>query len=141
ERSAEDCAQFDRGTLGYLDWMLVGALTFLGRLEEASGTVRQAMAGWRRDGLLRVCSGILAMLLAERGRFDAAARLTGAATAHAERSGIRPFAYPQLAITRAQALLGAASLDPLDVERWLREGAELDEAALAALCMDAAEPE
>jgi predicted ATPase/DNA-binding winged helix-turn-helix (wHTH) protein len=127
---------FNRGYRGYIDWMRIGALTFLGRLEQADRVMREAMPGWRRDGLLPVCLGMLAMLMAERQRWEAAARLTAAALAFWERRGVKAYEYLRLALERAQSLLAAAALDPQDLERWRREGAEMDDAALAALCLE-----
>jgi len=131
---------FDLGYRGYIDWMRIGALTFLGRLDEADRVMRDAMAGWRRDGLLPVCLGMLAMLMAERQRWEATARLTAAAMAFWERRGVKAYEYLRLAIERAQALLPVAALDPQDLERWRREGAEMDDAALAALCLETPGP-
>jgi len=132
-------ALIDRGYCGYIDWMKIGALAFLGRLDEADRVMREAMAGWRRDGLLPVCLGMLAMLMAMRRRWDAAARLAGAAQAFWQRRGIRPYVYLRLAIERAQELLQAAAIDAHERERWQREGAVMDDAALATMCLETPE--
>ncbi len=111
------------------------SLTFLGRLDEAEQAMRQAMASWRRDGVLHFFCGYLAMLLAEQGRYADAARVDGAATAFIDRSGVAR--HPLFKRARAQMLqkFAAASLASADIERWRREGERLDEAALAAVCL------
>jgi predicted ATPase/DNA-binding winged helix-turn-helix (wHTH) protein len=122
------------GEVGYAMARLTASLTFLGRLDEADHSMRQAMAGWRRDGMLLYVSGYLAMLLAEQGRFTDAARVDGAAIAFIERSG---HAHPLLKRARARLLelFEAAAVTSDDIERWQREGASLDEASLAAICV------
>ena len=101
------------------------SLTFLGRLDEAEQAMRQAMASWRRDGVLHFFCGYLAMLLAEQGRYADAARVDGAATAFIDRSGIAR--HPLFERARAQMLqkFAAASLASADIERWRREGERL----------------
>jgi tetratricopeptide (TPR) repeat protein len=109
------------------------AMLMLGRLDDATATMRQALAGWRRDGLLRyVCFG-LALLLALRGRLDDAARLEGVALAFYRRTGVR--AGPivgQLRRKLRQQYGETFDDDALAVRH--REGEALDDGAIEALC-------
>ena len=120
---------------GYYLWHLTASLTFLGRLDEADQTMRKAMADWHRDGLLLYFGGLLALLLAEKGRYADAVRVDSAAMAFIDRSGVAQ--YPLLERSRAQLQqrLAAASLEPADAQRWRREGERLDEVALEAICL------
>jgi predicted ATPase/DNA-binding winged helix-turn-helix (wHTH) protein len=120
---------------GYYQWHLTASLTFLGRLDEADQTMRKAMADWRRDGLLLYFGGVLALLLAEKGRYADAVRVDSAAMAFLERSGVAP--YPLLKRSRGQLQqrFAAALLEPADIERWRREGGRLDETAIEAICL------
>jgi tetratricopeptide (TPR) repeat protein len=120
------------GGMVYLTHNFVMALIFLGRIDEAWQAARQAMPGWRRDGLLSYASGTLAMLLAERGRWADAARLGGAAMAYQRRNDIEHYPGLKRASAHLRALLEAAPCQPDDIERWQREGLALDEAAIAA---------
>ena len=114
---------------------LMFAQVFLGRIDDAWQTMREAMPGWRRDGFVFVASGLLATLLAERGRWADAARLGAAAKAYQRRSNIEHHPSLRLASARLQKLLKAAPCKPEDIERWQREGQALDEAAIAEICL------
>jgi predicted ATPase/DNA-binding winged helix-turn-helix (wHTH) protein len=114
---------------------LMASLIFLGRLDEADQTMRQAMAGWRRDGMLLYICGVVALLLAEQGRFADAARLDGAAMAFIVRSRVAPDPLLSRARAEMQQRFERASLESTDINRWRREGERLDEAALAAVCL------
>jgi hypothetical protein len=123
------------GHTGPVQAYLMASLTFLGRLDEADQTMRQAMAAWRRDGLLLFFRGYLAMLLAEQGRYADAARVDGAAAAFIDRCAIAHDLVFKRVSAQMQQRFDAACVDPADIERWRREGERLDEASLAAVCL------
>jgi predicted ATPase len=119
--------------IDYATAHLMAAQLFLGRLDDATETMRQSLAGWRRDVLLRyVCFG-LALLLAMRGRFDDAARLEGAGLAFYRRTGVKLAPVAQRVRARLHELylpaLGDAAVASLQLE-----GELLDDAAIEALC-------
>jgi len=114
---------------------LMASLTFLGRLDEADQTMRQSIAGWRRNGMLFFVCRYLAMLLAQQGRYADAARLNGAATAFIDRGGILDDPVLKRVSTQMQRRFDAACVEPADIERWRREGERLDEASVAAVCL------
>jgi len=109
---------------------LVEALLFAGEPDEAERTARQLLAG--RPQLLVGLTLCLALLAAERGRFEDAARLFG----HGRRvyaDNALPLEPAELKVTeRVQGLLRDA-LDAEDFERLTAEGARLDERAAFAL--------
>jgi hypothetical protein len=115
------------------------ALTCLGRLEEAERTMRQAMPGWRRDGTLPWVYVALTPLLAAQGRPVDAMRVFGAATAFFDRVGMD---QPQI-VNRIRQRLNqesdALGLTAVDIRRWQREGAQLEEAELVAVCLAGAD--
>jgi len=110
---------------------LIEALLFAGEPDEAERTARQLLA--TRPHLLIGLGVCLALLLAERGRFENAARLLG----HGQRiysDNALPLEPSEFkVIERAQGLLHAA-LSGDEVERLAAEGARLDEPAALALC-------
>ena len=119
---------------------LMFAQIFLGRIDDAWQTMRQAMTGWRRDGFVLFASSALAALLAERGRWADAARLSGAALAYQRHSNIERHPVLQRTSARLRELLEVAACKLEDIERWQREGEALDEAAIAAICLRDDEP-
>jgi len=116
------------------------ALACLGRLEDADRTMRQAMPGWRRDGTLQWVYVALTPLLAAQGRHADAMRVFSAATVFFDRMGMD---QPQIVSRirhRLQQELDTLGATPADLKRWQREGAQLEEDALVALCLaDAAD--
>ncbi len=122
-------------TLGYTMFQLTHAQTLLGRLDDAQRTVRRAMPAWRRDGMLPFGCVHLAMLLAAKGRFADAARLDGRAQSHWRRDASGLKHVRRQAHEHTLTLLGAARIDPADLDRWLEEGAGLDDEAVATLCL------
>jgi tetratricopeptide (TPR) repeat protein len=125
-----------RAKLGYMMFQLMHAQTFLGRLDDAEQTLRQAMPGWRREGMLLFGLAHVATYLAERGRFADAARLDGAAMAYVLRSGLTPAPVRRIAREHMLASLDAAIADRTALARWKAEGETLDEEAIAALCLE-----
>ena len=125
---------FVSGTLSQVSMHLMRSLVFLGRFDEAEQILPQSIAAWRRDGMLLYVCPALALLLAQRGRHVDAARLDGAGAAFVARNGvsIAPMQYQTRLLL--QRMFDAAAVTPADIERWQREGAALDEAAVAALC-------
>ena len=109
---------------------LIEALLFAGEPDEAERTARQLLAG--RPQFLVGLTLCLALLVAERGRFEDAARLLG----HSRRvyvDNALPLEPAELKVTeRAQGLLRDA-LDAEVFERLTAEGARLDERAAFAL--------
>ncbi len=109
---------------------LIEALLFAGEPDEAERTARQLLAG--RPQFIVGLTLCLALLVAERGRFEDAARLFG----HGRRvyaNNLLPLEPAELKITeRAQNLLRDA-LNAEDFERLTAEGARLDERAAFAL--------
>ena len=115
---------------------LVQTQLFLGRIDDATVTIRKVLPYWERDGvLLRNCD-TLAMLCAEQGRFRDAARCDGAEAACIVRSGSLDSILRKRALARVRQLIDAAGLAADDVERWQREGAGLDQAHIAALALN-----
>ena len=111
------------------------SLVFLGRSAEAEQAMHDAMSAWRRDGLLFYVSGLLALLLAELGRWADAARVDGAALAFLQRSGVAEHRLMKRTRARLEQVFAAAAVPPEELQRWRREGEALDEAALAELCL------
>ncbi len=111
------------------------SLVFLGRSAEAEQAMHDAMSAWQRDGLLFYVSGLLALLLAERGRRSDAARVDGAALAFLQRSGVAEHRLMKRTRARLEQVFATAAVPPEDLQRWRREGEALDEAALAELCL------
>jgi len=109
---------------------LIEALLFAGEPDEAQRTARQLLAG--RPQFLVGLTLCLALLAAERGRFEDAARLLG----HSRRvyaDNALPLEPAELKVTeRVQGLLRAA-LSAEDFGRLTAEGARLDEPAAFAL--------
>ena len=109
---------------------LIEALLFAGEPDEAERTARQLLAG--RPQFLVGLTLCLALLAAERGRFEDAARLLG----HGRRvyaDNELPLEPAELKVTeRVQGLLRDA-LSTEDFERLTAEGARLDERAAFAL--------
>ncbi len=134
-RSTIERSGGQRSDNGFAWVRMMTSLTHLGRLDEADRTLRQAMDGWRRDGLLLYICGVLAWFLAEQGRYTDAARVDGASQAFIERSGIAQHPLLKRARAQMQARFEAARLDPAALRRWRVEGERLDEAALAAVCL------
>ena len=114
---------------------LTAALTFLGRTPEAQETMRNAMGSWRRDGLLTYFGWVPALLLAELGRLQDAARVDGAAYAFVERTGIASYPVFRRAKILLQERFRSARLKKADIERWRAEGGQLNEAELARICL------
>jgi predicted ATPase/DNA-binding winged helix-turn-helix (wHTH) protein len=113
------------------------ALTELGRLDEARAPLAKALALLRADGKLFRVIPIAARLFAAQGRVADAMRLVGA-----DQALPRMFApHSPLEVGmrgKTLRLIEAAAPDADLRERWRREGAALDEAALVALCRSAA---
>ena len=111
------------------------ALTFLGRLDQASAIARQAMPGWRSDDLLPHMLSVFAWLAYLQGRTADAVRLDGAAQLQVLRMGLSNTPI----FDRARALLSRALLDRLvpetELTRWRTEGEHLHKDELVALCL------
>jgi predicted ATPase/DNA-binding winged helix-turn-helix (wHTH) protein len=111
------------------------ALTFLGRLDEASAVARQAMRGWRNDDLLPHMLSVFAWLAHQQGRTADAARLDGAARMQVQRMGLSNTPI----FDRARALVLEALPDRLctdeELARWRSEGEHAGEDELVALCL------
>ena len=109
---------------------LIEALLFAGETDEAERTARQLLA-WRPPLLvgLTLC---LALLLAERGSFDNAARLLGHGRRVYTDNGL-PLEPAEIKVKeRAEGLLRAA-LDVATFDQLAAEGAQLDERAAFAV--------
>jgi hypothetical protein len=122
-------------SIGYVRRHLMTAQLCLGRVADAAATLQQALPGWQRDGLLASSLDVMAQLCAEQGRWADAARLLGAADAFLRRSGVGRPPVLERARERAERRLGAAGAAGDDVAQWRREGAQLDERRLVALCL------
>jgi len=112
------------------------ALTFLGRLDEASSVARQAMPDWRSDDMLPHMLSAFAWLAHQQGRTADAVKLDWAA--HLQ--GLRVGGLSDTPIfDRARALLSQALNDrphtESELRRWRAEGAQLREDELVALCL------
>jgi predicted ATPase/DNA-binding winged helix-turn-helix (wHTH) protein len=116
---------------------LVSALTQLGRLADARTRLREALPLWRADGIVHVWLHAAIRLAVAEQRIADAMRLVGAEEASARQFGR---ADPLVVRVRSESLrlIEAAAPDPAQRERWRREGAALDEAAVAVLCLGAA---
>jgi predicted ATPase/DNA-binding winged helix-turn-helix (wHTH) protein len=122
-------------SIGYVLRHLMTAQLCLGQIVQAEATMRQALPGWRRDGLLLYCGDVLALLHAAQGRWADAVRLSAVADAFLQRSGVSRHPVLERARAHAQRLLDGAGLADDDLVRWRREGQALDEARIAALCL------
>lgn len=113
---------------------LVQALTQLGRLDDAQQRLRQAMPLWRANAIVHVWLHVAIRLAVAQGRIADAVRLVGAEDASPSQYGRQNH---RAAYVRAESLrlIEAAAMDPAQRERWQREGASLDEAAIVALCL------
>jgi predicted ATPase/DNA-binding winged helix-turn-helix (wHTH) protein len=111
------------------------ALTFLGRLDEASSVARQAMPDWRSDDLLPHMLSAFAWLAHQQGRTADAVKLDWAAHLQGLRAGLSDTPV----FDRARALLSRALNDRPHTEseltRWRTEGSQLREDELVALCL------
>lgn len=123
----------DRWTGGWAHAHLALALTELGRLDEAQARLAAAVPLWRADGIVNMGVHIAARLFAAQGRFADAMRLVGYEQALPV---VFAASEPLAARTReaTRRAIEAAVPDPDTRERWCREGAALDEAAVAASC-------
>ena len=111
------------------------ALTFLGRLDEASSVARHAMPDWRSDDLLPHMLSAFAWLAHQQGRTADAVKLDWAAHLQVLRVGLSGTPI----FDRARALLSQALNDrprtDAELTRWRTEGEQLREDELAALCL------
>jgi predicted ATPase len=111
------------------------ALTFLGRVDEASAVARLAMRGWRSDDLLPHMLSVFAWLALQQGRTADAVRLDGAAHSQVLRMGLSNTPI----FDRARALvLEALNEHPSNGEElalWRSEGEQAPEDELVALCL------
>ena len=123
------------GSTAFLWGRLVYAQAFLGRIDDAWQTMRQGLPACRRDGAVFWGSGLMAILLAERGRWADAARVGAAGSAYADRADMGRMPAYQRMNARLRELLEAAPCTPADIELWQREGKALDEEAVAAICL------
>lgn len=135
QSSVDHAGTRNHGSIGLAFFQLLHAQLSLGRLNDAEQTVRKAMPGWKRDAVVLFGARHLAMLLAEQGRLEDAARVNGASTAYVRRSGSLQSPVRRQAYRRVMELFCAAGVDSGDVARWEREGETLDENAIAALCL------
>ncbi len=115
--------------------VLLTALTFLGRLDEASAVSHQAMRDWRSDDLLPYMLSVFAWLACQQGRVADAVRLDGAGQMQVLRK-----ALPDSPVSdRARALLFGALKDchctDEEIARWRFEGEQAKEDALVAWCL------
>jgi len=124
-----------RGALGYTFFQLLHSYLFLAELDQATETMRRAMPGWRRDAMVLLAADQLGLLLAEQGRVPDAVRIDAAAGAYTRRTGPRPHPVRVRARQRTAQLVAAAHPEPADLGRWQSEGEQLDEAAIAAICL------
>jgi hypothetical protein len=113
---------------------LVLALTQLGRLGEARSQLRKALLSWRADGIVHVWLHVAIRLVVAQGRMADAMRLVGAEDASAQQFGRRD---PLAESIRAESkrLIEIADPDSAMRERWRREGEELNEASMMAMCL------
>jgi tetratricopeptide (TPR) repeat protein len=121
-RDAPRASRYDLYGIALLN--LVEALLFAGETDEAERTARQLLA-WRPPLLvgLTLC---LSLVLAERGRYENAARLWGHGRRVYTDHGL-PLEPAETKVTeRAQTLLGAA-MSAETLEQLAAEGARLDE--------------
>ena len=111
------------------------ALTFSGRLDDASAVARQAMRGWRSDDLLPHMLSVFAWLAHQQGRTADAVRLDAAAHSQVLRMGLSNTPI----FDRARALVLEALNDhpctDNELARWRSEGERAREDELAALCL------
>ena len=109
-----------------------------GRLADARQTLVEAFPAWRRNGVF-AASAALALVLAELGATADAARVGAAAVAYLKRAQIVRHPALQHMNGRWQALLASSACLPDDLARWQHEGEALDEAAIEAICLRAAQ--
>ena len=112
------------------------ALTFLGRLDEATAVSAEAMSGWRDDDMLSHMLSVFAWLAYLCGRTADAFRLDGAARAQVVHKGFSPMpAFDRARTNLERATTGGMSTG--DVSRWRREGEQLPQVEVVALCVGA----
>jgi len=127
-RDEPRASRFDFYAIALLN--LIEALLFDGQKDEAERTARQLVA--QRPTLLVGLTLCLALLVAERGDFQRAARIFGHGRRVYEDNQL-PLEPAELKVTqRAEALL-RASMPTEDLEHLAAEGARLDEPAVFAL--------
>ncbi|MEO7114945.1 MAG: winged helix-turn-helix domain-containing protein [Caldimonas sp.] len=114
---------------------LLIALTFLGRLEEATAAGREAMRGWRSDDLLPHMLGVFALLALQQGRTADAVRLDAASQSLVLRMGLANTPIFDRARELLLRALDDAGCSDDELERWRREGGRIDEEELAAICL------
>lgn len=133
----ESDAQGSRSALvghdAHLLVFVAASLVFLGRLDEGERTMRQAATRLRRDGMLAYYGGFIATSLAERGRHADAARVDGAGLAFVDGAGIKRHPVFERACAQMKRRFESAGIEPAQISAWRREGAHLDEAAIATL--------
>ena len=123
------------GALAYTFFQLLHSYLFLPDLDRAAATMRRAMPEWRRDAMVLLAADQLGLLLAEQGHVADAVRVDAAAAAYARRTLPRPLQVRVRARQRAAQLFTAAHPHAAELARWRIEGEQLDEAAIAAICL------
>jgi tetratricopeptide (TPR) repeat protein len=132
-----DLALQDRRLHGMIDWacgLLVLALTQLGRLDDASRRLQQALPRWRASAVTHFWAYVPIRLAVAQGRIADALRLVGADDASRDRYGYLDRLLTSLR-TETQDLIEAAAPDPGQRQRWRSEGESLDDAAVEALAL------
>ena len=116
------------------------ALTFLGRLDEATAVARRAMPGWRSDDMLPHMLSVFAWLAYLQGRLADAVRLDGAARTKVARMGLANSPVFDRARQHLERALAARDGPADEISRWQAEGQRLREDDLVALCFGDGEP-
>ncbi len=119
-------------TLCYALAGLTAALVAQERLEQAHSVALEAVPLLRRSGILLARADIFAWLMACSGEIAAAAKLVGAADAYHQRSESSRNDV-ELRMRQDSLHLLQQVESSAQIERWRREGAAMDEDALALL--------
>lgn len=111
------------------------ALTFLGRLDEATAIARQAMSGWRSDDMLPHMLSVFAWLAYLQGRVADAIRLDGAAQAKVAHMGLSNTPVFARARTLLERAIADGAVPATDVLQWHSEGERLHDDEVVSLCV------
>jgi tetratricopeptide (TPR) repeat protein len=114
---------------------LLTALTFLGRLDEASTLSHQAMRDWRSDDLLPYMLSVFAWLAHQQGRIADAVRLDGAAQMQVVRKALPESPVSDRARTLLFDELERCGCTDEELARWRFEGEQAKDDAMVAWCL------
>ncbi|HEY2189425.1 MAG TPA: winged helix-turn-helix domain-containing protein [Caldimonas sp.] len=114
---------------------LLIALTFLGRLDEASSAARRAMRDWRSDDMLPHMLSVFAWLALQQGRTADAVRLDGAARLQVQQMGLSNTPIFDRAGSLVWEALNDRPCTNAELARWRAEGERANEGELVELCL------